>query len=81
MSSTYDPKYAINAAEEGDIYPNTDFYEGCRCLVEDPKQFRLLPENTQKQVRLAAKRYLCSLPVEQRNVGRLLLRCYEIRAA
>jgi hypothetical protein len=64
---SYDFDFVINDAECQGVYPDADFYEGCRCLVEDPKKFRMLPDNIQKQVRLAAKKYLQSLPVEKRS--------------
>jgi len=47
--------------------PDTDFYLGCRYLVEDPFKFKHMPLDVQKKVRLAAKTYLNSLPIETKT--------------
>jgi hypothetical protein len=46
---------------------HSDFFLGCRLLVEDPSKFKNLPLDVQKQVRLAAKKYLSSLPIETKT--------------
>lgn len=58
---------SVSYAEECDIVEHSDFFLGCRLLVEDPAQFKYMPQDVQKQVRLAAKKYLSSLPVETKT--------------
>jgi len=58
---------SLNLAEELDISPDSDFYLGCRYLVEDPFKFKHMPLDVQKKVRLAAKTYLNSLPIETKT--------------
>ena len=49
------------------LVKHSDFFLGCRLLVEDPSKFKNLPLDVQKQVRLAAKKYLSSLPIETKT--------------
>jgi hypothetical protein len=67
LEQTYDDvKEVLDAADETNFLPENMFYVGCQLLVEDPKRFKAtLPDDIQKQVRLAARKYLSSLPVEK----------------
>jgi hypothetical protein len=67
LTSRYRPDDTITTAEEEGIFPDSEFYQGCRLLVENPKEFRTLSDDIQKQVRVAAKKYLSSLPVERKT--------------
>ena len=58
---------SISIAEECDFIDHSYFFLGCRLLVEDPSEFKNLPLDVQKQVRLAAKKYLSSLPIETKT--------------
>ena len=58
---------SISYAEECDIIDHSDFFLGCRLLVEDPSKFKNMPLDVQKQVRLAATKYLSSLPTEKKT--------------
>jgi len=49
------------------LVKHSDFFLGCRLLVEDPSKFKNMPLDVQKQVRLAAKKYLSSLPIETKT--------------
>jgi len=55
---------SVDFAEECDIIEHSDFFAGCRLLVEDPSSFKYLLADVQRQVRLAAAKYLSSLPLE-----------------
>ena len=58
----------VERAEGCDAFvKHSDFFLGCRLLVEDPSKFKNLPLYVQKQVRLAAKKYLSSLPIETKT--------------
>ena len=58
----------VERAEGCDAFvKHSDFFLGCRLLVEDPSKFKNLPLDVQKQVRLAAKKYLSSLPIETKT--------------
>lgn len=46
----------------------TDFFKGCNLIITNPYKFKTeIPKETQKQVRLAIKKYLSSLPKENRT--------------
>jgi hypothetical protein len=46
----------------------TDFFKGCNLIITNPYKFKTeIPTETQKQVRLAIKKYLSSLPRESRT--------------
>lgn len=70
LNDTNDPVSTIQLAEDNDIIPDADFYEGCLCLVENPIEFRRRTDVVSKKVRYAAKKYLETIPIEKRDVGR-----------
>jgi hypothetical protein len=51
---------------DGVIQPNNSFLLGCKLLVEDPYHFKFMPPDIQKNVRIAAKKYLSTLPKESK---------------
>lgn len=53
-----------SAEKDNFAKPSNTFLLGCRLLVEDPYKFKSMPEAIQKNVRIAAKKYLSTLPKE-----------------